>query len=445
MFTLGQSAPQVLTEIPGPASEWLAERMLAVECPAFEARREQRETASGTSQAPIVYGDGLGSNVTDADGNVLVDLVAGFGSVAFGHGHPRLAEVLRRQAESLWVALGDVYASEAKVRLAEKLASIMPEPGARVMLGSSGADAVTAAMKTAAVTTGKPHVVAFEGSYHGLSHGPLAACGVFPAFRDPFEAQLGSFVSFAPFPGVRGATVDESLSAVKALLARGDHGAVLVEPILGRGGCIVPPYGFLEELRALCTNHGVLLICDEVWTGCGRAGSMAVSLSQSLLPDLLCLGKALGGGFPISACIGRESAMAGWGKLGGTSVHTATHFGLPLGCTVALTALDLLVEDDLFARAETLGTWFILELREVLVGLGVKRIDGRGLMIGVELEGGSARALAVARRVLSQGWIVLTGGMDGATLTLTPALTISQDLLESFVATLAKALRAEKW
>ena len=445
MFTLGQSAPQLLTEIPGPASEWLAERMVAVECPAFEARRESREATSGLSHAPIVYGDGLGSNVTDADGNVLVDLVAGFGSVAFGHGHPRLAEVLRRQAESLWVALGDVYTSEAKVRLAERLAAIMPEPGARVMLGSSGADAVTAALKTALVTTGKPRVIAFHGSYHGLSHGPLAACGVFPSFREPFAPQLGDFVHFAPFPGVAGAGMDESLAAVRSFLAAGDVAAVLVEPILGRGGCIVPPHGFLEELRALCTQYGALLICDEVWTGCGRAGSMAISLARSLMPDLVCLGKALGGGFPISACIGRDSAMQGWGKLGGSAVHTATHFGLPLGCTVALSALDLLIEDDLFARSETLGTWFMLELREALVGLGIKRVDGRGMMIGVEVEGGAARALAVSRRVLSKGWIVLTGGMDGATLTLTPALTINQDLLEAFVATLAGALRAEKW
>jgi 4-aminobutyrate aminotransferase/(S)-3-amino-2-methylpropionate transaminase len=397
------------------------------------------------SQAPIVYGDGLGSNVTDADGNVLVDLVAGFGSVAFGHGHPRLAEVLRRQAESLWVALGDVYTSEAKVRLAERLAAMMPEPGARVMLGSSGADAVTAALKTALVTTGKPRVIAFHGSYHGLSHGPLAACGVFPSFREPFAPQLGDFVHFAPFPGVAGAGMDESLAAVRSFLAAGDVAAVLVEPVLGRGGCIVPPHGFLEELRALCTQYSALLICDEVWTGCGRAGSMAISLARSLMPDLLCLGKALGGGFPISACVGRESAMQGWGKLGGSAVHTATHFGLPLGCTVALSALDLLIEDDLFARSETLGTWFMLELREALVGLGIKRIDGRGMMIGVEVEGGAARALAVSRRVLAKGWIVLTGGMDGATLTLTPALTISQDLLEAFVATLAGALRAEKW
>ena len=445
MFTVGQSAPQLLTELPGPASEWLAERLLAVDCPAFEARRGEREELSGASQSPIVYGDGLGSNVTDADGNVLVDLVAGFGSVAFGHGHPKLAQVLRLQAESLWVALGDVYASEAKVRLCERLAGLMPESGARVILGSSGADAVTAALKTALVTTQKPRIVAFDGAYHGLSHGPLAACGLFPGFRDPFASQMGNFIDFAPYPGIHGATADESIAAVRTLLADGSHGAVLVEPILGRGGCVVPPHGYLEELRALCTVHGALLIFDEVWTGCGRTGAMAISLSRSLLPDMICLGKALGGGFPISACVGRASAMDGWSRLGGRALHTATHFGLPLGCTVALTALDMLIEDDLFARAENIGTWFMLELREVLVGLGVKRVDGRGFMIGVEVEGGAPRALAVSRRVLSKGWIVLTGGIDGATITLTPALNISQDLLESFVAVLAAALREEKW
>lgn len=256
---------------------------------------------------------------------------------------------------------------------------------------------------------------------------------------------MGNFIDFAPYPGIHGATADESIAAVRTLLADGSHGAVLVEPILGRGGCVVPPHGYLEELRALCTVHGALLIFDEVWTGCGRTGAMAISLSRSLLPDIICLGKALGGGFPISACVGRASAMDGWSRLGGRALHTATHFGLPLGCTVALTALDLLIEDDLFARAENIGTWFMLELREVLVGLGVKRVDGRGFMIGVEVEGGAPRALAVSRRVLSKGWIVLTGGIDGATITLTPALNISQDLLESFVAVLAAALREEKW
>jgi 4-aminobutyrate aminotransferase/(S)-3-amino-2-methylpropionate transaminase len=419
----------------------MAARLRAVESPAFEARRRQRADASGAEQVPIVYARGEGANVVDVDGNRYVDLAAGFGALLLGHRPRAVARAMERQAARLWLALGDVYGADAKLALSEELAKLFPERGARVMLGLSGADAVTAALKTAVLATGKPGVVAFEGSYHGLSHGPLAACGLNPSFRDPFVAQLGRFVTFLPYPASETA-LDPVLFGVKTALRRGDCGAVLVEPILGRGGCVVPPREFLRGLREACDEASALLVADEIWTGLGRAGALLSSASDGVLPDLVCLGKGLGGGLPVSACVGRGRVMAAWAAHGGSAIHTATHFGAPLACAAALATLDTLRRERLPARAEAVGNrWRRVLVDALRVGLGVREVRGRGLMIGVALEGGAGRALRVMRELLKAGYLVLTGGVDGDVLTLTPPLTIAEPLLLGFVPALATALR----
>jgi 4-aminobutyrate aminotransferase/(S)-3-amino-2-methylpropionate transaminase len=310
------------------------------------------------------------------------------------------------------------------------------------MLGLSGADAVTVAMKTAMLATGRPGVIAFHGSYHGLSHAPLAACGLKESFRSPFEAQLNPHVTFVGFPraGGDGAALDACMMQVIQALGTGKVGAILLEPILGRGGVIVPPAGLLERLRAACHAAGALLIVDEIWTGIGRSGAMLVSTEAGVVPDLLCIGKGLGGGVPISACIGSGEVMRAWGAHGGETLHTATHFGAPPACLAALAVLDTLAHTDLPSRARDLGADWRREIEAQTAGLGVREVRGRGLMVGVELEGGAPRALTAMRRLLSRGWIVLTGGVDGATLTLTPPLTIAPSLLEAFVPELAVAL-----
>lgn len=300
----GQELPSIVVPPPGPRSRELAARAVAVESPAFEERRTSRTSRSGTDQAPIVYARGEGSNVHDVDGNRYVDLTAGFGALVLGYGPNPATTAARAALDDLTLALGDVYASEVKVRALEALAGLHPEPGARVLLGLSGADAVTAALKTAALATTKPRVLAFEGAYHGLSHGPLAACGFAPSFREPFAAQLGIDVTFAPYPDEQAGDLDRSLASVRVALGAGDVGAVLVEPMLGRGGCVVPPDGFLPELRALCTEAGALLVADEVWTGMGRSGALIASRAAGVVADVVCLGKGLGGGIPVSACIG---------------------------------------------------------------------------------------------------------------------------------------------
>lgn len=409
----------------------MAARLAELESPAVVARRDARERESGSEQAPIVYASAHGANVVDVDGNRYVDLAAGFGALLLGHCAPDVGSAITSQDATLGLALGDVYGSEVKLALCERLVSLYPATGARVMLGTSGADAVTAALKTAVLATGRAGVVAFEGAYHGLSHGPLAACGLRASFRQPFADQLNPHVRFVPYGDV---------GAAEAALRSGDVGCVLVEPVLGRGGCVVPPATFLPGLRRACDASGALLVCDEIWTGLGRSGAWLASVEAGIVPDVICLGKGLGGGVPISACIGSERAMRGWGQHGGTTIHTATHFGAPLACAAALVTLREIETRKLVERSRQVGDRWMDLLRERTTGRGVAAVRGRGLMVGVALEGGAGRALAVTRRLLGRGWIVLTGGAAGDVLTLTPPLNVDESLLTAAAEALRDAL-----
>ena len=429
-------APAVTVPPPGPRSREIAARLSRVDNPSFDERRAGRAVQSGEDQTQIVYARARGSNVFCADGNRYVDLVMGFGACIFGHAPPWLSDELTRVQAELPLALGDVYASEAKADCEEKLAALYPEPGARVILGLSGADAVTAALKTAVLATGKSGVVAFHGGYHGLSYAPLAACGLAPGFRAPFAEQLGAHVRFADYPDAASVHPDvelaRALTQADALAAGCDAGAIIVEPIQGRGGCIVPPAGLLRGLREICDRRGALLIADEIWTGMGRSGALLASLAETT-PDLVCLGKGLGAGVPISACVGRESAMAGWGAHGGSTIHTATHFGSPPACAAASLVIDVLCKHRTCERASSVGATF----KAALARTGLT-VTGQGLMPGVRVKD-AGHALAVCRRLLARGYIVLTGGLRGDVLTLTPALNAPEPLL----LTAAEALSQE--
>jgi 4-aminobutyrate aminotransferase/(S)-3-amino-2-methylpropionate transaminase len=246
-------------------------------------------------------------------------------------------------------------------------------------------------------------------------------------------------VEFVPYPAHE-SQLESCKAHVGAALDRGGIGCILVEPILGRGGCIVPPAGFLPMLREACDAAGVLLVADEIWTGLGRSGAMLASVDAGVVPDLVCLGKGLGSGLPISACIGRGRAFAAWGAHGGSAIHTATHFGAPIACAAALATLDALASEKLVTRAREVGERWTLALLDQLRERRVAQVRGRGMMIGVEVEGGAARALAASRALLSRGYLVLTGGTKGDVLTLTPPLNIDEPLLGAFASALAECL-----
>jgi 4-aminobutyrate aminotransferase/(S)-3-amino-2-methylpropionate transaminase len=363
--------------------------------------------------------------VRDADGNVYVDLIAGFSVAAAGHAHPKIVQAVQRQAALLPHALGDVHPSVPKIELLERLASLAPFDDARIILGLNGADALAAAMKTAVLATGKSGVLAFEGGYHGLMYGPLSLCGYAPSFREPFAAQLNPHVSFAPYPSE---ALEPALDALDEAWGPA-VGAVIVEPALGRGGLRFPPEGFLRALADRCRERGALLVLDEIFTGFGRTGRLWALEHEGVEPDVVCAGKALGGGLPISACIAKADVMAAWGDPDGMAIHTATFAANPLACAASLASLGVIEDEGLVQRSEEVGARWLDGLRARLSGHPrVDDVRGRGLMIGVELDDG-ALTLALVAALLERGYITLPAGQGATVLQLTPPLTIDEALL----------------
>lgn len=427
--------------LPGPELPRLVTRPPGEHSRTFLVRHRHAAAPMGPAKATggIVYATATGANVTDVDGNRYVDLAAGFGAELVGHGHPAVKRALALQSERLLHALGDVHPSDAKIALCERLAALHPEPDAQVLVGQSGSDAVSAALKTAVLSTNKTGVIACAGAYHGLGYGPLAACGLRPSYREPFAAQLNPRVTFVGYPDTaeRGAA---TLDDVASTLAGGDIGAILIEPVLGRGGVVVPPAGFLAELGRLAREHGALFIADEIWTGLGRSGAWLRSVADGARPDLICLGKGLGGGLPLSAVVGRRSLMAAWQRVEEV-VETSTFAGAPLACATALATLDALGREKLVERSARLGAAWLAELAGALRGVGHVEVRGAGLMLGVDLSAHRGAAVAAVRSLLERGYLATTGGGGREVVVLTPPLTIAERQLEAATGALVEAVR----
>jgi 4-aminobutyrate aminotransferase/(S)-3-amino-2-methylpropionate transaminase len=383
------------------------------------------EAASGT----IVLAEGVGSNLVDLDGNRYVDLAAGFGSLLLGHSPEAVRKAFVEQSSRLLQAMGDVLPSDTKLALLPRLARLHPSPHAQVILGQSGADAITAAIKSAVLYTGRTGLLAFHGSYHGLSYGALAVTDLRRGYRAPFSHHLPAGVHFAPYPTTP-AEGPEVLANVRAALASREVAALVVEPILGRGGVVVPPPGFLSELFLLARESGTLIIADEIWTGLGRAGAWLTSREETgQSPDLICLGKGLGGGLPLSACIGSAEVMSAWSQ-DEEVVHTSTFAGAPLACAAALATLRVLEAEGLVRRSRELGQEWKERLGTLLAGRPGFAVRGRGLMLGIEC--GELGAVELQRRLLGRGFVTSSGGGRRDILVLTPPLNIGRDQLEAF-------------
>jgi 4-aminobutyrate aminotransferase/(S)-3-amino-2-methylpropionate transaminase len=433
----GRDLPALGTSVPGPRScAWL-ERFAAVAAP-MGPRAAWSAPAEGQGMT-VVYRDGIGANVIDVDDNRFVDFAAGFGSLLLGHRPQSVVAALDAQSGRLLQSLGDLHPSDVKILLLERLARLAGGPG---LLGQSGADALSAALKSAVLYTGRSGVVAFKGAYHGLSYGPLALCGLRQSYREPFSQQLNPAVSFIDYPEAA-ADAAVVLSAVRRELEGGQVGAVVFEPILGRGGVLVPPPGFAARLVELCNEHGALFIADEVWTGLGRSGHWLLCEAQGARADVVCLGKGLGGGVPISACLGRPEIMAAWSR-DAEVVHTATFAGAPLSAATALATLEELESRQLVERSLRLGAELARALRGAFPGTWPSgwQVRGSGLMLGIDLGPSRLTAPALGRELLAAGYITSLGGSRRECLVLTPALDIAEPLLEAFVAVFAARLRA---
>lgn len=406
--------PDVLTPVPGPQSRAWVDRLARRECPAITARRSRRADALGVADTdPIVWDRAAGANVWDMDGNRFVDLTAGFGVAAAGHANPAVVAAAMAQVQRLPHAMGDAFPDPRRIELLERLADRTGMDHG--ILGSSGSDAVEAALKTARMATGRDGVVVFERGYHGLSYGALSVLGYKrDAFQGPFAGQLGDHVHVAPW----GAEVPE-LEGV---------GAVLVEPIQGRGGIRVPPAGWLAALRTACDNAGAVLIFDEIYSGFGRTGRWFAKDHFDVEPDVICLGKGLASGFPISAAMGTRAVMEAWGASTGEALHTQTFLGNPVGCAMALANLDELERMDAPARARDIEAWVRAE--------SPLPVQGHGAMLGLQ----TPDSLRLCRALLSQGYIVLPAGQDAEVLALTPPLVIERDQLRGALVALGRAL-----
>lgn len=432
--------PSLKTAIPGPRSLALAEALRGSEAP---------NTIAWAPLGPVVWTRAEGMSVEDIDGNVLLDLTGGFGTALVGHGNPRVRAAAADEMTRCVHALGDVHAATARVALGKRLAALAPRPLDRVYFGVTGAEAVEIACETALLATGRPGVLAFTGAYHGLTAGTRALTD-FPSLRTPLAPIARTRVVRLPFPDPRGddapARAEADLARIDATLAApppevGPIGAVVIEPVQYRGGAVGCPTRVLRGLAEACRRHGALLVADEVATGCGRTGQWFACQGAGVVPDLLCIGKALGGGFPISACLGAAATFARWQpEPPGESLHTSTAMGHPVACVAALAVCDEIERGGLVARAGRLGQWWLEGLRKALGGhAAVAEVRGYGCLLGVECRS-AALATRAAGAALRRGAIVLPEGVAGTVLVCTPPLTSTEAQATAAIRILREAL-----
>ncbi|HEV8582346.1 MAG TPA: aspartate aminotransferase family protein [Thermoanaerobaculia bacterium] len=427
-MSFGDLLPRIVVPPPGPRSRELSAALRQFEAPGINTL-----PAGDPLQPSLIWEEAQGANVRDADGNIYIDLTSGFGVAAVGHRHPRVVQAVREQAGRLLHGLGDVHAHPLRIELARRLCALAPMDDPRVFFAISGAEAVEIALKTALGATGRPGIVAFEPAYHGLTLGALAVTSR-GEFRTPFAAHLHSHVRRLSF----GADLEE----VDAVLAEGHIGAMIVEPVVGREGVLIPPAGWLTGLSELCRRHGTLLIADEIFTGFGRTGRLFAVDQEGVRPDVLCCGKALGGGLPIAAVVARRDLFRCW-ETPGEALHTATFVANPLACAAALAAVDILADENLPARAARLGEDLGQRLAAWPERFGsIEGVRGRGLLWGIQLRSReSAKRWVTGAQ--SRGILLLAGGPEGRVAQLVPPLTVEEEQLAAAVEILETALDDE--
>jgi 4-aminobutyrate aminotransferase-like enzyme len=441
--------PEIITDIPGPKS-----RALAAQLRAYESPGVTHISADG----PIFWARAAGANVWDADGNRFLDLDSGFGVAGLGHTNGVIANSLADQAHTLMHAMGDMHPAELKAELCAQLSAITFERWhrgpAKAILGNSGFEAVEAALKTSILYSGKAGVVAFSGAYHGLGYGALETGGI-PFFRDPFRPQLKEFATIFPYPycyrcpyGVKEDYRVEGgdfpncstrcLNHIHDELVRTlklkEIGCILVEPVQGRGGNIVPPIDFLRMLRQICDEHRLLLIADEIFTGFNRTGALWACDHFGIQPDIICLGKGLTGGFPLSACVGRAEVMDAWPRSEGEALHTSTFLGNPLGCRMALAAIEQHRSADVARKVREQGARVGSRVMELRSSRQI-HVRGAGLMLGLELStpDGEPDRRAVdwlISRALREGLILVPSGPAGNVIGLAPPFDLSEEEID---------------
>lgn len=393
---------------------------------------------------PLVWQRAEGTWVEDADGRRYLDMYGGYAVSAIGYGHPAVVEAIRRQAGEL-IHCPSAHPSEARARFLEALASIAPAGLDRILPAVTGAMANELAVALARTRRPDGAFVSFTGSYFGRSAGVVGL-----SWKTRYREALGLPPSghFAPFPyphRLGPDATDRTMDALERLVAPGgglgELAAVILEPVQGNGGVVIPPEDFLPRLRELCDRTGALMIVDEIQSGCGRTGRMWAVEHSGVIPDLVTVGKGIGGGMGVAAVYGRADVMS-WRP----DVYTSTFLTNAVNLAASVAAIGVLRDDRLPERAAELGPSALEGVREALDGVpGVAEVRGIGLWIGIELEEPDgdpdpAWAARAQRRARELGVIVGRGGYDENVVKLSPALVIDEAELAQGIRTVAKCI-----
>jgi len=417
--------------------------------------RRTRAVPRGVATATAIFADrALNAELWDVEGKRYVDFAGGIAVLNTGHRHPKVIEAVRRQLDAFTHTAFQVVAYEPYVEVCERLSAMAPFKGpAQSILFTTGAEATENAVKIARAATGRSAVIAFTGGFHGRTMLATAMTGK----TNPYKRRFGPMapeIFHVPFPiDHYGVTVEDSLRALEFLF-RADVepdrvAAIIIEPVQGEGGFHMAPPELLRALRALCDEHGILLIDDEVQTGFARTGMMFGIEHSGVEPDLVCVAKSLAGGFPLSGVIGRREIMDAVdpGGLGGT------YAGSPLACAAALAVMDVIAGENLVDRAVTLGDRLRTQLNDFQLRndlAPIAAIRGPGAMVAFDLvksrgghEPDGAMARQVTTRALQEGLILLSCGIHGETIRLLMPLTAEDAIVDEGMGMLERALRVQ--
>jgi 4-aminobutyrate aminotransferase len=400
-------APNLLTEVPGPEARARIER-------------DHKVTSPSLPRAyPLVPARGAGSVIEDVDGNVFLDLNAGIAVTSTGHAHPAVVEAIQRQAEQLLHYSASDFYLPIYSDVCEELDRIAPfKEDAKCFLTNSGTEAVEGAIKLARYATGRQYVIAMLESFHGRSYGSVSLTASKAKYRTGFGPLLPGV-----FHTVFGDFEHMEQVLFKRLVSPSEVAAIVVEPILGEGGYVLPPEGWFAYLRELCDRHGILLVADEVQSGMGRTGKMWAIQHFGVEPDIVLAGKGIASGMPLGALIARESLMT-W-EVG---AHGSTYGGNPLSCAAALATLDL-IEDGLMDNAREVGGLLLGGLRDIQMRQpAIREVRGLGMMIGIEFVDHDTME-AVEHVAFRRGLLVL--GCGDSVIRMSPPLLLRRDQAET--------------
>lgn len=395
----------------------LIKKLKSLECP---------DSTFGGFNPPIILDKAFDSTIIDVEGKSYIDLCAGFGSTILGHNPDAIREVFSKYSNQNYAPLiqgmGDVYPTSGKIKFLDEISNMMPAHLNRGALSLTGSQSVEFAIRSAHLYNGKKKFIAFKGGYHGTELGVLSL-----TWSQKFSSKFTDLYPqdttyFLPFNG----TISEMKSSIKEQqIDRNEISAVIVEPIQGRNGIIIPDKDWLKSLADLTKELGALLIFDEVFTGFGRTGEITQSHLHHC--DILCIGKALGGGIPLSGCFSSDEIMNSWPESSGEAIHTGTFFGHSLSCEIGLNVLEEFQNKELWKRSKTLGKKSLELLRENLKNPKIKEIRGIGLMLAIELQAG--KGIEVMGKLRKLGVHALVSGAKGESISITPALNISEENL----------------